>query len=467
MRLLFTFVAAGLLAAGAVAPGEEPLTITRRYTAADRERDRYVYVPFDVAEGTTELRIKYTYDRAGGENTIDLGVFEPGSLDLHTTAMRGYSGGSKSEVTIGCESSRGYRAGPLPAGRWHVMLGLYQVAASGVDVRLTIAPARGAPCSTGYGGGAGFASSGPPEWLSGALHVHTLHSDGALTPVELLERVDAAGLDFVTITDHNTTTYVRELLRSGRGTPRRAEWIVGEEITTPAGHANAWGLQGQRWVDFRVRPHEKRIGELVDATHRQGALFSINHPAGECSGCSWEHEIPDGVDAIEVWNGRRGPQDRAVAMWERLLRDGRRVTAVGASDWHRPPDPIDGANVRVFVHAHTQAGILDGIKAGRVIVMRGAADAMPSFTVRSGSRSATVGESLTIADAPGAIEIEAPGLPGGRAVVVLNATRIPVALDAAGKARLEHALATHPFADVRPAPRREPPAVSLDHPNRS
>ena len=226
----------------------------------------------------------------------------------------------------------------------------------------------------------------------------------------------------------------------GRDIPARANWIVGEEITTPAGHANAWGLQGQRWVDFRVRPHEKRIGELVEVAHRQGALFSINHPAGECAGCAWEHEIPDGVDAIEVWNGRHGPQERAVAMWERLLREGRRVTAVGASDWHRPPDPIDGANVRVFAHTETQAGILDGIKAARVIVMRAASDQTPVFSVRSGSRSATVGDSLTIGGGPGAIEIEAPGVASGRAVVVLNITRIPVVLDGAGKARIERAL---------------------------
>jgi hypothetical protein len=39
------------------------------------------------------------------------------------------------------------------------------------------------------------------------------------------------------------------------------------------------------------------------------------------------------------------------------------------------------------------------------------------------------------------LEIEAPGLSQGRAVVVLNTTRIPVALDAAGTARLERALA--------------------------
>src|SRR5688500_16997714 len=79
----------------------EPQTTTRRYTPADRERERYVYVPFEVPPGTTEVRVRYAYDRMQGQNTIDLGVFEPGPLDLGTTALRGYSGGSKSEVSIG------------------------------------------------------------------------------------------------------------------------------------------------------------------------------------------------------------------------------------------------------------------------------------------------------------------------------------------------------------------------------
>lgn len=445
MRLRFTFVAAGVLAAaGAVAPGEEPLTITRHYTPADRERDRYVYVPFDVAEGTAELRIGYAYDRAGGQNTIDLGVFEPGSLELHTTAMRGYSGGARSEITIGCHSSPGYASGPLPAGRWHAMLGLYRVADAGVEVTLTVSARRGreAGCP-GYLAGRvpGVPGENPPvRWWSGALHAHTLHSDGAVTPGELLRRIRDARLDFVTITDHNNTTHRTELLGERAAAAAAPLWIVGEEVTTPAGHANVWGLDAGEWIDFRLRPHERRIAELVNRAHRYGALFSINHPVGECAGCAWEHGIPTGIDAIEVWNGRVGPQQGAVALWERQLREGRRMTAVGASDWHRDPDAIDRASVRVFAPGPTEPAILGAIRDGRVIVMRSAADATPTFTVRSGSRSATVGDSLTIAGGPATVGIHAPGVLEGRAAVVHNAIRIPVRLDATGRARLEQTL---------------------------
>jgi hypothetical protein len=195
-------------------------------------------------------------------------------------------------------------------------------------------------------------------------------------------------------------------------------------VTTPAGHANVWGLKAGAWVDFRTRPGERRIGELAAAAHRHGALFSINHPAGECAGCAWEHDLPPELDAIEVWNGRHGPQDRAVAMWERLLRDGRRVTAVGASDWHREPDPIDSANVRVHATTLDEASLLQAIREGRVVVMRGAGDRTPDFTVRSGSRVATVGDRLQASGAPATLAVIAPGFEGGRVVFVVNGTRL-------------------------------------------
>lgn len=429
--------------------GRDCQTIVRRYTPADRDRERYTYVPFDVSAGTTVLRVQYAYDREGGRNTIDLGLFEPGPLTLGTAAMRGYSGGSKSEVTLdGCTATPGYRAGPLPAGRWHVMLGLYQVAPAGVDVTLTISQTRGTPCARPRAAGSVLGTlpdqhplSDGPRWWSGALHVHTVHSDGAETPLQVLRRAEAAGLDFVAITDHNNTTHRDDLLRDRRSLASAPLPILGEEVTTPAGHANVWGLDGGEWVDFRVRPQDRRISELTAAAHRFGALFSINHPVGECAGCSWEHDWPDGLDAMEIWNGSRGPQDGAVQLWDRLLRQGQRVTGVGASDWHREPDPIDRPHVRVLASRLDERAILEAIRRGRVIVMRDARDETPHFTVTSGGRTATVGGTIRAGTAPATLEVVAAGLVAGRVVTILSGVKLPdVVLDERGRARYEHVL---------------------------
>jgi hypothetical protein len=286
-------------------------TIVRHYTPADRVSGRYQYVPFDVPPGTARLQIAYRYDRDAGENVVDLGLFEPGILDLGTAAFRGYSGGARAAIDLSAESATpGYRPGPIPPGRWHVLLGLYKVRPAGVEVSIDIATTPGAPLADAsiadrvYSGERGrdlaVPVSGreePPRWLVGALHTHTLHSDGTVTPADLLQMTRALGFDFVAITDHNNTTHRADLAKAApSGAPL---WIAGEEVTTPGGHASVWGLDEGEWVDFRVRAEDRKIGDLVATAHRFGALFSINHPVSACVGCGWEHEIPEEIDGIE------------------------------------------------------------------------------------------------------------------------------------------------------------------------
>jgi len=424
------------------ARAEAPLTITRHYTPADRVSGRYQYVPFEVPAGTATLRVSSQYDRVNGDNVVDLGVFEPGPLDLGTHAFRGYSGGAKTGFEIGArETSSGYRPGPLPPGQWHVMLGLYQVAERGVDVTLTIETEAGAPGPAARPLHVPVAippSTAPAGWLMGALHTHTLHSDGTVSPAEIMRITRDAGFDFVAITDHNNTTHSYELARDA-ARPARPLWIVGEEVTTPGGHASVWGLSHDAWIDFRVGPGDPRIADLVSAARRLGAVFSVNHPASTCIACGWEHAFVDGIEAMEISNGRHGEVTGALAMWDKLLRSGRRITGVGSSDWHSAPNPIDVANVRVYSPALTQDAILGAIRAGRVIVVNGAQEATPQVVVRAGNRSAGIGDSLAISDGTVAtIDVHAPGLVYGRLLIVGNGgTPVDVPLDDRGRARVE------------------------------
>jgi hypothetical protein len=413
----------------AVTRSGEPtvLTLHRRFGPADREGDgRYQYVPFEVPAGTTSLQIALAYDRAGGANVVDLGLFEPGPLDLGTPAFRGWSGGSRDTIEIGRHAATpGYRTGPIPAGTWHVALGLYKVSAEGAGVTLTIGlrsvddpphpDAPGEDASSGRGSSSGVnpaargATSGqpapalteratqPPRWWSGDLHVHTEHSDGVLPVRELARRAADAGLDFLIVTDHNTTTHVRD--RDGIDRPLL---IAGEEVTTPGGHANVWGLPAGEWVDFRVQPGDPRLALLVERAHVLGALFSINHPFDTCDQCDWTHEIPARLDAIEIWNRDAGPQPEAIALWERLLDEGRRVTAVASSDWHRPPARIGHGSVRVRAGSLAERPLLEAIRSGAVILMRDPVSPPPQVEAVSGGRTAGIGETLQVAPGAGA-----------------------------------------------------------------
>jgi hypothetical protein len=422
-------VAAAAIALLTLAQAPSPVIETRvingRFASGG---PRYQYVPIDLSPGTESVTIGYSYSGDDGASVIDLGLFEPGPLTIGTPAFRGYSGGAQRTITVGRHNaSPGYRTGPLPSGTWHVMLGIYKVAPGGVDVQIRISEAKADPATETAAAprAAAVSVTAPPQskWYSGALHLHTNHSDGALTPAALAGAAREAGYDFIAITDHNNTTHTREPL------PSSPVHLVGEEVTTPGGHANVWGLPQGGWIDFRVSPGEPgaadTVNGLVAEAHKAGALFAISHPFDTCGGCSWEHAIPRDLDSLEIWNGAKGPQEQAIAMWDRLLRAGRRVTAVGASDWHRPPAPIGAAAVRVLAAQLTETAILDGIRQHRVIVMRDARTAPPAVEARCGSMEAGVGDVLTChPDEELAVHVSMPDLADGNAEFTWNAARM-------------------------------------------
>ena len=292
------------------------------------------------------------------------------------------------------QASPGYWPGPLPAGQWHVALGLYKIAGAGVDVELTLETSRDPVAASPPTLAA--RSSEPirigPAWYAGVLHTHTVHSDGELTPQQLADKAVAEKLDFLAITDHNNTTH--------QLAPIDAPGLLvipGEEVTTPGGHFSVWGLVGARaYVDFRIMPGDPAIADVMRAATARGALVSINHPVADCLACSWTHQVPPSVGAVEIANGTAVARQQAMTMWDVLLREGRRVTAVGESDWHRGAAPLAVPSVRVFAPELSTRAILAGIRAGRVIVMADGSIPPPAITVRAGGQEARIGDGLHI-----------------------------------------------------------------------
>jgi len=435
MRLsLFGLALAAGLASGTPPPSPAARREVRlHYTAQDREVGRYQYVPVRVPAGATRLTVAYAYEKAGGANVVDLGLYEPGSLDFGTPGFRGWSGGAASEITVGTSTATpGYWPGPLPDGEWHVLLGLYKVGPAGVDVTITtetsttpdpeptptLAPRPTGPLRAG------------PAWFSGALHLHTRHSDGELSTAEVCRRAREAGHDFVVITDHNNTTHqldpvdVPGLLR-----------IVGEEVTTPGGHASVLGLGGWRdQVDFRLIAGDERIRDLVRAANDRGALFVINHPRADCLGCNWEHNVSAGVAGMEITAATAAERGAALGLWDSLLQMRRRIVAVGSSDWHRLDHPIGTASVRVWAAELSERAILDAIRAGHVVVMADGATPPPELIVRAGEAEARVGDAITTARGTTVrVEVKVPfPLPGGRVDLVHDGAVVASAPISAG-----------------------------------
>jgi predicted metal-dependent phosphoesterase TrpH len=92
-----------------------------------------------------------------------------------------------------------------------------------------------------------------PGWYRGDLHMHDAHSDGSCAsqsgkrvPCPLFLTVQAAlkrGLDFIAITDHNTTSQL-DAMRELQPYYDRLLLIPGRELTTFTGHAGLLGTAG-------------------------------------------------------------------------------------------------------------------------------------------------------------------------------------------------------------------------------
>lgn len=418
---------------------------------------RYAYVPFDVPRHAVRIKVSYQYDRVEGTNTIDIGLFDARSTgsDTDPRGFRGWSGGRRSEFFVSREEATpGYLRGEIPAGKWHIIFGLYRVAPAGVDISLKIdietrgtksssaAPIAGerSPSSDGAPVTGTAQSSMSPvsplerrvagngmSWWRGDLHMHTVHSDGNWTIAELISTARNTGLDFIAITDHNTASHHEEINRLSKGS-RQPLVLRGEEITTYGGHTNAWGLPSGTWIDFRTHPGDtNRISELAATAHRAGALISINHPFVLCGGCSWSYDAAArGFDAIEVWNGPWDFTDEpALKMWDKILQSGRRITAIASSDSHRPDTPIGKPAIHVAATALSEATLLTAIRGGYVYLSDGAARFAISLEaeVVTGKRRSlsTIGDEIRLS-LPGRIRffINTEGTPEGATVSLIT-----------------------------------------------
>ena len=182
-----------------------------RWTLEDRFASPWQYLPVEVPDGAWGLRAELEYERSGA--VLDLGCIGPGGF-------RGWSGGARRSFVITPDAATpGYLPGDLEPGTWQVVIGLHRVPLDGAEYRLTaqvtsrpgeltpgqppdpLPPLADRPQRRELPAAAGR------RWLAGDLHTHTVHSDGELTVAGLARFAAAQGLDYLAVTDHNTTSH--------------------------------------------------------------------------------------------------------------------------------------------------------------------------------------------------------------------------------------------------------------------
>jgi hypothetical protein len=185
-------------------------------------------------------------------------------------------------------------------------------------------------------------------FIAADTHIHTLthsgHGDSSVE--ERMVTLAGEGVELAVATDHNhNTNYAPTQTEMELG--RFFTPAIGNEVTTPIGHLNAFPLR----VEDAVPPHDLQdINEIVKGIRAKGAKAVIlNHPrwpdhdkgphgaieldsySGEWTG-SWA--VP--FDALELINSQTEELEPMLLFedWFALLNRGERVFAVGSSDSH-------------------------------------------------------------------------------------------------------------------------------------
>ena len=360
------------------------------------DQPQYVYFPFELKGAKDNLLLNLEYDKADGKNRLEFGLFGPefsGNNSMEKKGFRGWSGSILDFFILDYRNplynSPGYIDRLFKDGKWHLIVGIAEM--DGASVRLKVSVKK--DYSDDHSPLRKFVRAkntikiekaepsflkSPKGWLRGDLHTHTVHSDGQWSIEGILEASKMSGLDFVSITEHNTLTHHYEIDKLAPKFPK-LQILKGQEITTHGGHINIWGLDTGDWAEFRYVENDKSVAaKIKKEADSLDALASINHPTMQCKGCNFTFGEWEELGIVEVWNAGWDSQDEEVLkMWDELLRQGKRVTAIGSSDTHQPPYMPSrwGTNLSpgypsLYVKApkNNEAELFKGLRAGKAYV---------------------------------------------------------------------------------------------------
>ncbi len=267
-----------------------------------------------------------------------------------------------------------------------------------------------------------------PTTVRGAVHIHSIRSDGSGTVDEIAAAAARAGLQFVIVTDHGDGTRPPDppSYRSGVLT------IDAVELNTTGGHYMVLGLPATPY------PFAGAPDAVIEDVRRMGGVGFAAHPGSPRASLTWTGWDArfDGLEWLnadsewrdEVWDslGRtlltymfRSPETLAslldrptdvLARWD-ALGAGRRVPALAGADAHarlgfRPRSDPDTSALHVPLPSYEASfrGFSNHVILRAPLVGDPAADADAVVTAMAHGRSYTVIDGIA---SPGALEFTA------------------------------------------------------------
>lgn len=327
----------------------------------DQRATPVLAVPVEVPPGAAGIEVRLVHDRDAA--TIDLGLEGP-------DGWRGWSGGARDRFAVGADAATpGYIPGPLEPGTWQVQLGLYRLPLRPLEVtleitlppRLEIPPDPLAPVAPQRRRASARQLPAPKglTWFAGDFHAHSTHSDGELSLDQLAALAASAGLDFLAVTEHNTVSHHPHL--AAVGARHDITLLPGQEITTPRGHANAFGDLPA--IDFRRDPAHWR-----DEVAAGGGFLSLDHPLAEHT--ARQHTLDPLPPALELWHVTWFLDRTATGPWALLARWATDPVLLGGSDYHHDRHGYVPGTPTTWVAAAecTPAALLEAASAGRTAI---------------------------------------------------------------------------------------------------
>lgn len=206
------------------------------------------------------------------------------------------------------------------------------------------------------------------------LHCHTRYSverikylPGAffhplLEPHEVYDLARSRGMDFVTLTDHDTIDGCKALLDARGELP---DFIVGEEVSVAFPedgtviHVNVYDIDEAEHDECqRLR---ENFYDITDWLRRRGKLFVLNHMTWTAQHrvlTSWQIEAM--LERFDVFEGINGTRSYAHNAFAWTATHGRGKTLVGGSDSHTNRV----GTTYTLTSGQTRGEVLDAIRGG-------------------------------------------------------------------------------------------------------